>query len=206
MTPSISFSMLLAAACGRLAHPGESAARLTQLALTAMFAALGLAALWGVAVGSGAPAVAAANLFKVPLVITMSALCALPGGLLAMRLSGAEYRASDLALAFATSLLGGSLVLGALAPIVAIYYHTSARFGVQLGILSVALALAVGSFVLWRNVAARAPTGWRRLQVAVPTIVMLALFAGALIQFVALASPIMVEPTAFDGGIDRLVP
>ena len=76
----------------------------------------------------------------------------------------------------------------------------------QLGILSVALSLAVGAFVLWRNVAARAPTGSRRLQVTLPTIVMLALFAGALIQFVALASPIMVEPTAFDGGIDRLVP
>jgi hypothetical protein len=206
---AVPMSDLLSAACGRLSPAGAdggSSAQRTQLSLVAAFAALMLAAFWGAAAGSGAAAIAAANLFKVPLVVAMSALCALPAGLLAMRISGADYRAGDVILSFATAILGGCLVLGTLAPLVAIYYHTSARFGVQLSIASVAAALAVGTYVLARNLAHRAPAGMSRLQRAIPAVVIMVLFVAALVQFAALAGPILATPNVFQGGIDQLVP
>jgi hypothetical protein len=201
-------AQLVSAACGRLAAAGESTARRTQLALGAALAALVLAGLWGAAAASSDAGMALANLFKVPLVVAMSALCALPAGMLAMRIVAPDYRAGDVALAMATSVLGGCLVLGVLAPLVAIYYHTSARFGVQLSIGSVLAAVAVGAYVLQRNLVRRAPTGMaaRTAALMIPAAVLMVLLVAALVQFVALASPILAAPTAFDGGIDTLLP
>ena len=208
MTTSVTFpvAQLVSAACGRLATAGESAARRTQLALAAAMFALGLSALWGAAAASSDATLALANLFKVPLVVAMSALCALPAGMLAMRIIEPRYRAGDVALSMATAILGGCLVLGELAPLVAIYYHTSARFGVQLAIGSVLAAIGVGTFVLRRNLARLAPDGTSRAALAIPAAVMMLLLIAGLVQFIALASPILAAPTAFDGGIDALVP
>jgi Kef-type K+ transport system membrane component KefB len=123
-----------------------------------------------------------------------------------MRLLEPTYRAGDVALALATAVLGGCLVLGVLAPLVAIYYHTSARFGVLLAVGSVVAALAVGTFVLRRNLARRAPDTVSRKGLAVTAVVMMLLLCAGLVQFIALASPILAAPTAFDGGIDALIP
>ena len=208
MTSSVSFPLadLVSAACGRIAAAGESAARRTQVGIAAALSALVLAALWGAAAASSDGGLAAANLLMVPLVVALSGVCALPAGMLAMRILEPRYRAGDVALALATAILGGCLVLGVLAPLVAIYYHTSARFGVQLAIGSVLAALGVGTFVLWRNLVRRAAEGVTAAALAIPAIVMMVLLVAGLVQFVALASPILAAPTAFDGGIDTIIP
>ncbi|HWM87546.1 MAG TPA: hypothetical protein VNO33_16950 [Kofleriaceae bacterium] len=200
---SIQVVRLLEAAFGR-AVPETGPGGRAHLVAGSLLGALGLAALWGLAAGSASVAQAASSGFKAPLVLLMSALTALPAGVLAVKLTGGGMRARDLVAAFASALLGGALVLAALAPIVAIYFHTSARYGIELGIGSVLAALSIGALVLIRNLRARLLPKASTAAAWLPAALLCALFAVALIQFIALASPILSGPTGFDGGIDRL--
>ena len=194
---------LLDAAFGRAAPESGPGGR-AHLIAGSLLGALALVALWGLAAGSATVGQSLASGFKAPMVLLLSALSALPAGVLAVKLAGADLRARDLVASFASALMGGGLVLGALAPIVAIYFHTSARYGIELGIGSVFAALAIGALVLVRNLRARlGPTG-SRIAAWVPAALLFGLFAVALVQFIALASPILGAPTAFDTGIDRL--
>lgn len=172
-----------------------------MLASFAIFAALVLASLWGLAAGSASPALALANSYKVPIVILLSALTALPAGLVTLRLTNAKLAGAQLASAFATSIFGGTLVLATLAPLVAIYYHTSSKAGVPLTLGSVFVALATASLLFTRAVARRV-TGDKASRLAV--IVLVVLFLAALMQYVALASPIIGASTPFEGGFDSV--
>jgi hypothetical protein len=194
---------LLDAAFGR-ARPDTGPGGRAHLVAGSLLGALALAGLWGLAAGSASLPQALASGFKAPMVLLLSALTALPAGLLAVKLSGAELRARDLLASFASALLGGALVLAALAPIVAIYFHTSARFGIELGVGSVFASLAIGALVLVRNLRVRVKPAVSRATAWVPAVLLFALFAVALVQFAALASPILGAPTPFDAGIDRL--
>jgi len=80
-----------------LARPATRAQQ-TMLAIAALGVGLVLSSLWGLAAGSASPALAMANAYKVPMVILLSALTALPAGLVALRLTNAKLRAADLAL------------------------------------------------------------------------------------------------------------
>ena len=174
----------------------------TMLTVIAIVAALLLAAFWGLAAGSASPELALADAYKVPMVILLSALTALPAGLVTLRLTNAKLAGTELAGAFASSIFGGTLVLATLAPLVAIYYHTSAKTGVPLALGSVFVALATASLLFARAVGRRMDglegRGGSRLAV----IVLVAIFLAALLQFVAIASPIIGTHTAFEGGID----
>ena len=92
------------------------ASRSHQIVVTisALFAALVLAAFWGLAAGSTSATLALANAYKVPMVIVLSALTALPAGLVALRLTNASLPAEQLVTAFVTSIFGGTLVLATL--------------------------------------------------------------------------------------------
>jgi hypothetical protein len=178
-----------------------SRAQESVLAILAIGAALVLASIWGVAAGSESAPLAVANAYKVPMVILLSALTALPAGLVALRLTGARLPAVELASTFATSIFGGTLVLATLAPLVAIYYHTSSKAGLPLALGSVFVALATASLLFARAVARRVSD--RKSLFAV--VVLVALFLAALLQFVALAAPIIgTHGTVFDGGFDRV--
>ena len=61
-----------------------------MLAALAIAAALALASLWGIAAGSASASLAMANAYKVPMVILLSALTALPAGLVTLRLTNAR--------------------------------------------------------------------------------------------------------------------
>jgi hypothetical protein len=131
-------------------------------------------------------------------------VAALPAGLVALRLTNAKLAGAELAGAFATSIFGGTLVLATLAPLVAVYYHTSTRAGVPLALASVYTALATASFLFARSV-------WRRMKglsgragSLFAVTVLVVLFLAALLQFVAVASPIIAQGTAFDGGFDAV--
>jgi hypothetical protein len=182
----------------------KTRAQETMLTVLAIVSALVLSSVWGLAAGSSSPELALADAYKVPMVILLSAVTALPAGLVALRLTSAKLAGSELASAFASSIFGGTLVLATLAPLVAIYYHTSAKAGVPLAMGSVFVALATASMLFARAVARRMEgvTGGRggsRLAV----FVLVVIFLAALLQFVALASPIIgVHGTALEGGID----
>jgi hypothetical protein len=199
------FTELLDLACGRVAEGDEGPARKLQLALACTLGALLFSALWGFAAGSGNIHLAATNTVKVPLVILLSALCAVPPGLLALRLSGIRYRASDLLLSFASGVFAGSLVLAVLAPLVAVYYHTSALIGSKLAIASAFTAITVGIVIFARNAFARAEKRATSVAVTIAVAAFTAILLLAMVQFVAIASPMLPNPSAFDGGIDTLL-
>jgi hypothetical protein len=202
------FVDILNLACGRWpARPIDRSAevgpaRRGQLLVGSFLYALAFAAVWGLAAGSRSITLAVADLFKVPLVVLLSSLCAVPAGVLALRLSRASVRARDLLLWFASAVLSGTLVLAALAPLVAIYYHTIVRTGATLAIGSVLTAIVVSGTLFVRNVLRETEDR----AALVPACLLVALVVIALVQFVALASPILGDATIFDGGIDRLLP
>ena len=173
--------------------------------ITAGLLSLVFAAVWGLAVGSASLGLALANVYKVPMIMLLAALFSVPAGLLALRVSGADYRASDLLTSFVTAVLSGSLVLGVLSPLVALYYHTSAWAGPFLGMGSSFLALGVAAFVFVRATLRRRRPGTEAGALAVPTVVMLLMNAACLLQLVALASPILPEATIFEGGVDGVI-
>ncbi len=199
------FSTLLQMITGRPVEQGEGRSRRLQLMLTAGLLSLVFAALWGLAVGSASLGLAVANIYKVPMIILLSTLCTAPAGLLALRISGADYRASDLMFSFVTAVFSGSLVMGVLSPLVALYYHTSAWAGPFLGMGSSFLALIVAGFVFVRATQRRRKPDAMPNSLALPTIVVLVMNAACLLQLVALASPILPEATIFEGGVDSVI-
>lgn len=188
---------------GELAHPLSRANQIT-LTIAALFTALVLSSLWGIAAGSSSAALSIANAYKVPMVVLLSALTALPPGLVALRFANARLSAMDLISAFATAIFGGTLVLATLAPLVAIYYHTSSRAGVPLALGSVFIALATATLLFARSVGRKMTGQPGRLTSLVPVVILVVLFSAALMQFVALASPIIGAPTPFQGGFDTV--
>nr|HEX4316514.1 hypothetical protein [Kofleriaceae bacterium] len=191
---------------GELEPPATPSGQL-MLTIGALFCGLVLSALWGLGAGSASAALALSDVFKVPMVILLSALTALPAGVVALKLANAKLPASELVNAFATSLFGGTLVLATLAPLVAIYYHTSARAGVPLALGSVFVALVTATLLFARAVKRKlgAHAG-PRLASIVPVAILVTLFSAALLQYVALASPIIPADTAFSGGLDTVLP
>ena len=206
LSPMHTISTLLNLACGgALLDEDDGRARRMQLTMAALLLSLVFAAIWGAAAGSRSPAIALGNLYKVPMVILLSSLSAVPAGMLAWRLSGAAMRGSDLLLSFATGIFCGTLVLASLSPLVGLYYHTSAWVGPALGIGSSFLALGVAMAVFLRGVIARTPSTASRFAMLLPSSVFVVFVVAALLQFIAIASPILPELTPFDGGIDRVL-
>ncbi|MBX3259847.1 MAG: hypothetical protein KIS78_36780 [Labilithrix sp.] len=199
------FVTILDIACGRPIPAEDSGrARRLQLVVFALLASLAFAGAWGLAAGSQAAGLAIANLYKVPMVILLSCVFAAPAGLLAWRLSGAPVRGTDLALGFSGGVFGGTLVLAVLAPLVALYYQSSAWAGPLLGIGSAALALVVGTVMFVRGTIRRLPPGAPKLAALLPVVVTLGMQLLTLLQLAAIAAPIFPERTPFSGGIDHL--
>ena len=202
------FRVLLDLAGGTAPDEQLSPARRRQLLASAGLLSVAFAGIWGLAAGSGSLGLAVANLYKVPMVVLLSAITALPAGLVALRLTNAKLTALELASAFALAIFGGTLVLATLAPLVAIYYHTSSKAGVPLALASVFVALGTATLLFGRSVARRVleKTGSEvagRAGSLLAVAVLVTLFVAALLQYVALASPIIGEVgTRFDGGFD----
>src|SRR5690606_5481007 len=121
------------------------------------------------------------------------------------KLMGVKYRGTDLLMGFATGVFSGTLVLGVLSPLVAVYYHTSAWAGPMLGMGSVFAALLVATVVFARNVLRAVPVGPSRAAMLLPVAIFLAIQLATMVQLIALASPILPEVTVFDGGVDHML-
>jgi hypothetical protein len=199
------FSTLLDLTCGKpLGQGDDGRARRLQIVVSALLTSLVFAAVWGVAAGSRLPALAVANLYKVPMVVLISAVGALPAGLLTWKLAGAPGRASDLLIGFAGGTFAGTLVLAVLSPLVALYYHSSLWAGPMLGQGSALLALVVGAAIFARSMFGHARPGSSRAALALPVGVLALVQLAMLVQLVALAAPILPERTIFSHGIDHL--
>lgn len=196
-------STLLNMSTGR-SSADEGPARRTQLTIAAALATLAFAALWGVAAGSTVGTLAIANAVKVPMVVLLSAVVAIPAGMLALRLMGMQYPARDLLFAFAPSLFAGTLALAVTAPLVALYYHTSVWAGPYLAMGSVAISIVVASLLFARGAVRRATTDRERTMIMLPVFVTIGFQLATMLQLVALASPILPETTMFDTGVDVL--
>ncbi len=196
-------------ACGkRLTESEAGPARRLQIVAGSLLTAVFFAALWGVAAGSRSAPLAMANLYKVPMVVLISAVSAIPAGLLAWKLSGSPGRASDLLLSFASSIFGGTLILAVAAPLVALYYHSSLWAGPVLGQGSALLAIGVGALMFARSAFGSVGTDraeGRRRKLVIPVVTFAAVQLAMLLQLVALAAPILPERTIFSQGIDRAV-
>jgi hypothetical protein len=187
--------------------PGEaeSRSRRLQLVVRALIASLICAALYGFAAGSTDLSLAIGNIYKMPMVVALSTAVALPVGLLTWKLMGAGNRASDLLLGLAAGTFTATLVLAALSPIVALYYHTSGYMGGTLALGAAVLAVVLGLFNFGRSVLSRRPAEVDISGVALPMVVLMGAQLAAMVQFIYIASPILPEVTVFDGGVDAIL-
>jgi hypothetical protein len=183
-------------------HGGAAAA---QLIAQATLATVVFAAIYGVAAGSTDLALALGNAYKMPMVVLLSALVAVPVGLLTWKLTGSRARISSLLVGMSAGNFAAALVLAALAPLVALYYHTTGYLGGALALGVGGLAFLVGMVTVVRAVLSRAAVETGRWTVALPLLVLCTTQTLALVQFIHVASPILPEVTVFDGGIDAMV-
>jgi hypothetical protein len=194
---------------GTLAEEDETPARRAQLAILALCVSLVMASLWGLAAGSSVPTLAIHNAYKLPLMVLLAGISAVPVGLLSWKIAGVPQKARELLYGYALSVFIGCCVLTVLSPLVALYYFSSTTAGPVFAMGTVFLGMLVASFTFVRVVRARlhaetgqAEVGWRP---AVPGIILAITFVATLGQLIALFAPILPESTPLRGGIDELV-
>jgi hypothetical protein len=175
-----------------------------QILIVGALASLLFAMIWGLAAGSTSVTLALANLYKLPMIVLLSAASAVPAALLTWKLSGAKYRATDLMLSFTSGLFSGTLVLAVLSPLVALYYHSSSWAGPTLAVGSAVAAVLVGAVVLVRGLLKRNREEMKGLAAWLPVVVLKGLQIATLLQFIAILSPILPELTPLSRGIDGL--
>lgn len=181
-----------------------SKARKLQLAAVATLGALAFAAAWGAAAGSCIPWLALGNVIKVPMVVLLSAIASAPVGIVAWKLFGEDTSVTELLFAHARSLLAGTLVLGTFVPIVALYYHSSRFAGPLLADGTALLSLALGGYVFVRLALRARCSSHVALRIGVPAAIFVVQLA-AMLQLIAIVSPILPDPTMFRDGVDGLV-
>jgi len=200
------FLALFDLASGRpLAREEEGTAHRMQLVVHATLATIVFAMIYGVAAGSTDLGLAVANIYKLPMIILLSALCALPAGLLAWKLLGARNRASDLLIGVAAGNFTAALVLAALSPLVGLYYHTSGYMGGRIAMVAGGFAVLLGLVTVVRAVLSRAGGLPSKASMAIPLAVLVSVELASLVQFIHVASPILPEVTVFDGGVDAML-
>jgi hypothetical protein len=198
------FEQLFALLGPRPLASATSRAQRLFLAALAFISALALSAVWGVAAGSHDGRFAIDNAVSVPLVLLMSSVASLPLGILVFGLTMAEGRASDLVLAHAGAVFGGSLVLAFLTPIVGLYQYSSSWAGPIVASSSAIVGIAIGLALLVRSLAKLVPDPRGRRGIIGPVALLCAVQGAALLQLSAIAPPILPHRTVLGGGIDGM--
>lgn len=194
--------LLRLATGGALDEEDVTPARRTQLALIAIALSLVMAAVWGIAAGISVPTLAIQNSYKLPLMLVIAGIGAVPAGVLAWKIAGVKHSSRELLHGYVLSVFLGCGVLVVLAPLVALYYLSSTTFGPWFAMGTAFLAMIVGGATFVRVVRARlsgSVLDWRAI---VPAIVLIVAFSATLWQVTSLFAPILPERTPFRGGID----
>lgn len=177
-------------------------ARKHQLILSAVLLSLAFAALYGLAAGSRSMPLMLGNLYKLPMVVLLSTVCAMPAGALAWKLSGTTCSLTDVLVRHVSAVLAGTAVLLVLAPLLAVYYQTSAWAGPLIAVGASTIAVIVALVQAVRKTLAATPEGVSRAAALIPVVVLGVVQLATLLQLLALAAPIVPEVTAFEGGLD----
>ena len=173
------------------------------LATLGLVCAIVFAAVWGLAASSTSLGAALGNAFKVPMLLVVSGAVALPAVLLFCRLvSPGAAGGVDLLVGYAVAVFGGTLVLAVLAPLVALYQHSSSWIGPQIALGSIVLALVAGCVVFVRALG-RLVTSAGRRGVYLPVIAMVLVQLAALAQLASVVSPVLSTRTSFGHGVDH---
>ncbi len=175
-----------------------------MVAIFGFVASLLAAGLWGVAAGTHDGHLALANATRVPLLLGVASLAALPIGLLAWKLTTTLGRGSDLVLGHAAATFTGALALAALAPVVILYQESSVWAGPVVALGSAIVGAGVAFLALIRVVAKLVAPGRERRALLFPFALMFAVETATLMQLAAIMPPILPERSAFGRGIDGL--
>ena len=195
----------------RLPEEDDGPAHRYRLMIGGVVAATACAAIYGAAAGtawiahSDTPWMGLLDVLKLPMVLVLSGLAAVPASLLAWKLFDARHECTDLLMGLVTANLTAAAVLAVSAPIVALYYLTTDFLGGTLAIAVACGAVCIGVLSGMRSIAWRIPADVNVLRLAPVIAVMTGVQLLALVQLVALASPILPEMTVFDGGMDAIL-
>jgi hypothetical protein len=176
----------------------------TYLALSGAVVSLVAASLWGLAVGCTEVTLAVANLYKVPMVVGLSVLAALPPSLLSLRLSGTALSAQTFVRSAVQGMFAGTMWLGVLAPVIGLYFYTSSWAGPALALASVLAALLSGFNIFARSLVKKCESHAERRAARVSSLVFGLLQVALMWQLVAIVAPIFPDGTVFSLGIDVL--
>jgi hypothetical protein len=196
-------SQLLDHASGK-DRPAEGGARSAYLTLGAALLSLGAAALWGIAVGCTAPALALSNAYKVPMVLALSLVGSLPPALLWLKLSGSSLSTLAIVGSAAQGAFAGTMWLLALTPLMGLYFYTSSWAGPMLALGSSILSLGSGFHVLFSRIAQKADNERDKALGFRCGVLLCLLQLLVLWQLLVLVSPILPEGSPFSHGIDAL--
>ncbi|HEX3595302.1 MAG TPA: hypothetical protein VHU80_09380 [Polyangiaceae bacterium] len=179
-----------------------AAARRVQSLVRRAGLTLAMAAVWGFAAGSAKPMLALLDVYKVPMVLSLSLVVALPAVLVARRLLGLAMSPVALLTAIVTGLERGALVLIAFAPLLAVYAYTSHWVSPVLAQWSAGLALLCGLGSLVSELVQLPGSKGALVVLSLVTAVMLGL---SLVQLISLATPVLPVHTVFGAGIDGMM-
>lgn len=178
-----------------------AATRHSQSLLRRAGLTLAMAAAWGLAAGSARPALALLNIYKVPMVLSLSLLVALPAILVTRNLLRITVPPIELLTAIVTGLERGALVLIGFAPLIAVYAYTSQWASPVLAQWSGGLALVCGMTSLCLELTKLQAPKSALLLLSMVTSIALGL---SLVQLISLATPVLPVHTAFGAGIDGM--
>jgi len=179
-----------------------ASSRKTHDVLVKALGTIGFSALWGLCAGSAKPLMALANVYKVPMVITLALVVSLPAVLVTRHLLRIELHPREIVAALVVSLFRASLVLLGVAPLLGVYAYTTQFIAPLLAQVSAFLALAVGGFALQTELR-RLPAPPRQLLVL--GLVCVGVLSLSLLQLITLATPVLTIPTAFGAGIEGML-
>lgn len=163
---------------------------------------LGFSAVWGLAAGSAAPALAVADIYKVPMVLALSAVVAMPAVLVTRHLLRLQVSPLEILAALVNGMYRASLVLLGFAPLLGVYAYTSQRVAPFLAQGSALAAVLCGVYALRSELARLNVPRFRLVVLGGVAAVTLLL---ALLQLVSLATPVLTLPTMFGHGIDGVL-
>jgi hypothetical protein len=186
------------------AEQTEQASKSRRLlaACIATLLALGAAALWGVVVGARGH-LSLSNIVTVPMLISASALAALPLALFTLKLISHRLHATDLLLSYTSAAFAGCTTLLLLAPLVAIYQQSSWLVGNAIGPISAVIAFVVSGAVFVRSLLK--VNGTKALGVlSIPVLLLVVVQGACLVQLASLSNPLFGARTRLGHGIDAI--
>jgi hypothetical protein len=179
-------------------------ARILAIGTSLLFAMV-LSGVWGLAATSTSFAAAGANVIKVPALLFGSGVAAIPPVLVLWKFVGPDRGSiSNLLLSYACALFGGALFLAVIAPVVAIYQHSSAFAGPRVAQLSAFLGFLTFAALFVRALRRTAQPGNHLGNIAIPALALLLVQGLTLSQLASTTSPVFNQRTSFGRGVDGL--